>query len=1027
MRTLTNLSINRYSGLFFHQLRHLRQLWPLLIFLLFTCLVGVGWNRPGYASTVPPNNLIISKMTEPAGSSTEFTFEVSGPTPSQTFSLVHGAAKGLLVSTGSSYQVRELLPTGWMQKSASCSNGNPVTNIRVGVNDIVHCQFVNVKLGTIIVRKVTEPANNFTTLFNFTAGGGLSPATFPLKNGQSQTFANVVPGNSYSVVESATNGWIQGNVTCSDGSPANKIDVSAGETVTCTFVNKQRGTLVIRKVTVPSPDRTDSSFAFTTDNTLPLNNFSLKNGESSTFDNLEPRSGYRVRELAAADWRLANGSCSNGSVTTNIRVDPGATVTCTFTNEGTLVDLTLTKSDGGVTAEPGDILVYRLTYRNDGTKTAAGATLTEQVPSNTKFVRSGNNPVPWSCADGASAGTLCQLTIGALAGGTQGQVEFRVRVNSPLPTNVTTINNIAKLGYIGITNVAQSSTSTPVKAAAELSLSKDDNGAEVAPGGLILYTLHYVNGGNQDTTGVVITETVPLHTTFVDSNRPWSCPSGAAAGTVCVHPIGTVGAGQVGDITFRVKVADTLPAQVFAIENHAQIGRPGDPNADTGTEQTELAAAPDLAVEIDDNHSTVAPGGLVIYKISYTNAGTQTATNVAITANIPDNTTYVATGSSSGWSCSGRSCTFIVGGLASGASDTIDLTIRVDRPLPVGSSTIVTTVRINDDGSNGNDETPADNQAQESTAIVDPGEILTTKRATLVVDQNSDGQASPGDTLEYLVTLQNQRGMGVRNVVFTDTLPVELEIVSGITASQGEIVAGTLFTDRHVKVTVGTIAADSAATIRFRVGIRTPLPANVLSVTNQGTVESSDFSTRHTDDPDTAIANDATTTAVNAKAAVEASLADFLFIDANNDTLVSVGDTLIYRLTVRNRGNGGSPQLQIRVPLAQNVVLLPNSVTATAGVIRSGSAPDDQIVRVDIGEISGGAEVRVTFQIQIIPTNGFTTVRHQAQIVEENVTGQGEITSDDPDTAAGPDATITTLNQAIVTIQRLYLPIISSQ
>ncbi len=1022
MRTFTDISSIHSSDNF---RRHLRQLWPLLIFLLFSCLAGAGWDSTGFASTVPPDNLIISKTTEPAGGTTEFTFELSGPTDPQTFSLRDGTLQSFLVQTNSAYQLHELLPSGWMQKSANCSNGNPMTTIIVGVNDIVHCQIVNVKLGTIIVNQVTEPVNDFTTSFSF-SGGTLTPSAFSLKNGQSQSFVNLVPSNSYSIVQSAISGWVQANATCSDGSPANKIDVNAGETVTCTFVNKQNGALLLRKVTVPSPDRTDSSFAFTTDNTLPLNNFSLKDGESYTFTNLEPRDGYRARELAVANWRLANGSCSNGSVTTNIRVDPGATVTCTFINEGTLVDLKLAKTDGGITAEPGDVLVYKLTYRNDGTKTAAGATITEQVPNNTTFVRSGNNSVPWSCANGAPAGTLCQLTIGDLAGGTQGQVEFRVNVNSALPTNVTTINNSAKLGYIGIINIAQSSTSTPVKAAAELSLSKDDSGATVTPGGQILYTLHYANGGNQDTTGVVITETVPLYTTFVDSNQSWSCPSGAIAGTICLHTIGTVGAGKAGDITFRVKVVNSLPAQVFTIDNQAQIGRPGRPNADIGTEQTEIAASPDLTIEINENESSVAPGGLIHYKIAYTNMGTQAATNVTISANLPNNTAYVATDSSSGWVCIGSTCTFAVGALASGASNSINLAIRVDRPLPVERTTVVTTVHINDDGVNGSDEVPTDNQAQASTTVIDVGEILAKKRATLIDDQNQDGQPSPGDTLEYLITIQNPRGIAVRNVVFTDILPAELEIVPGITTSQGEIIAGTLFTDQQVKVNVGTIAADSTATIRFRVGIRTPLPANVLSVTNQGTVESSDFSTLRTDNPETAVANDGTTTPINAQAAVEASLADFLFIDANNDTLVSVGDTLIYRLTVRNRGNGGSPQLQIRVPLAENVVLLANSVTATAGVIRSGTAPDDRIVRIDIGEISGGAEVRVTFQVQIIPMSGFATVQHQAQIVEQNSPGEIDTPSDDPDTTALADATITTLNQAIITIRRLYLPIVAN-
>ncbi|MEZ4683945.1 MAG: hypothetical protein R2932_58020 [Caldilineaceae bacterium] len=231
-----------------------------------------------------------------------------------------------------------------------------------------------------------------------------------------------------------------------------------------------------------------------------------------------------------------------------------------------------------------------------------------------------------------------------------------------------------------------------------------------------------------------------------------------------------------------------------------------------------------------------------------------------------------------------------------------------------------------------------------------------------------------------------------------------------------------------VQANIGILAGDSSATIRFRVGIRTPLPANVVTVSNQGTVQSSDFNTRRTDsDPDTATTNDATQTLVNAKAAVEISLADFLFVDANGDALVSIGDTLIYRLVVRNRGNGGSPSLQVRVPLADNVILEPNSVVTSGGIIREGTDSEDRVVRVDVGEVSGGAAVNISFRIQIIPMNGFTSVQHQAFAVAPAVSGQTDIPSDDPDTGAASDATVTLLNKEIVTTSLLYLPVVVNQ
>ncbi|MCB0105753.1 MAG: DUF11 domain-containing protein [Caldilineaceae bacterium] len=1002
--------------------------------LLFLCAIGfsaVEWSQPSFAqtATIPDAGRIrIFKVTEPRGDTTEFSFQLTSQDRNRSFSLADGGKRAFAnLAPGDGYAVSEMVPTGWTLKSATCDNGSPVTNIQVGANEVVDCTFVNVKLGEIEVKVTTLPSDDQSTSFTLNAGGGLVPATFTLKNEQQRTLANVAPGHSYSLAQSLPAGWMLGSASCSDGSPVTNIDVQPGERVACTFVNKQLGKLIVRKVTVPNPDRTDSTFAFATENTLTPNTFALKNTESQTFANLEPRTGYRIRELAIPDWQLTKSSCDNNSAVTNIRVDPGQTVICTFTNSGTVIDLSLVKDDGGVTAEPGDTIVYTLRYRNVGTQTAAGVVLTEQVPTNTTFVASPAIAALWDCADNAAAGTLCHHTIGSLAGNTQGQVAFHVKVNSSLPTAVTEIANTAKLGYTGNASAAQSSSTTPVKAKSVLTLNKGDAAAKVKPGETILYTLDYANEGVQDISTVRITETVPAHTTYVALDQGWSCPDGAPAGTQCVRQIGTVGAGKGGTVPFQVRVAPTLPPAVFVIDNRASIGSPSHPNADTGTEQTELQAAPDLAVHIDDKGVTVAPGGQIHLNINYANVGVQAATGVQITVPIPTLATFVREQSTEGWNCTASVCTFVVGTLASGASGTLEWTLQLKRPIPVDSSTLRAPVTIADDGNNGADPVAANNLATEETLIVDPGKLVATKRANLVIDQNTDGQVAPGDTLEYVVTVQNQRGSVVRNVVFTDTLPAMLDLLPGLTATQGAIVAGTQSTDRHVQVDIGTIAADSAVTIRFRTTVHLPVPNGVTAVVNQGLVTSRDSAALVTDDPTTPATHDATVTPIVSMAAVEMTLADFLLIDANNDALVSVGDTLIYRLVVRNRGDGGTPALQIQVSLADNVVLLENGVTTTEGIVRAGTDPEDRAVRVDIGELPGRAEVRLSFQVQIIPFAGATTIQHQAVATAQEPLGQADVYSDDPDTVTNRDATVTTLNQAIVTLHPLYLPLVHNE
>jgi hypothetical protein len=92
---------------------------------------------------------------------------------------------------------------------------------------------------------VKDSVPNDPQNFSFTAGGGLAPANFHLDDdadgtlSNTQVFNDVEPGSGYSISESVPAGWYQGQAVCDDGSPPSAVDVSAGETVTCTFTNSR--------------------------------------------------------------------------------------------------------------------------------------------------------------------------------------------------------------------------------------------------------------------------------------------------------------------------------------------------------------------------------------------------------------------------------------------------------------------------------------------------------------------------------------------------------------------------------------------------------------------------------------------------------------------------------------------------------------------------------------------------------------------------------------------------------------------
>jgi Prealbumin-like fold domain/Domain of unknown function (DUF5979) len=119
------------------------------------------------------------------------------------------------------------------------------------VKDFVAPQPVNISnCGRIIIKKVTIPSPDPTdTTFNYTAGGGLSPTSFSLKNGGSFTYPDVFAGSGYSVAETVPANWVLTSATCDDGSPVTNISVSPNETVTCTFTNTlQTGAIQVTKM-----------------------------------------------------------------------------------------------------------------------------------------------------------------------------------------------------------------------------------------------------------------------------------------------------------------------------------------------------------------------------------------------------------------------------------------------------------------------------------------------------------------------------------------------------------------------------------------------------------------------------------------------------------------------------------------------------------------------------------------------------------------------------------------------------------
>ncbi len=352
-----------------------------------------------FTNTQQLGNLTIQKVTVGADGLFRFTSTSLGNFSMTTSSgLATKAFNNIPVGI---YNIAKTVPTGWKLDSAICSDGSPVGAINLSENENITCTFTNTKLGKLIVAKNTLGGNGG---FSFTSST-LTGFTLNTVGGTaSRTISNLVPG-TYDVTETLASGWRFDGVTCSDGSPASAIVISANETVTCTFTNAKLPTLTIQKITQGG----DRSFTFTS-TTLPLPSFTISTSGgtgSRIFSNLA-EGIYNVNETVPAGWQLTSATCSDGSPITAVNLSVGENVTCTF-NNFKLAKITIVKNAIGGNG------VFRFTSltlgnfqvtTNSGTATRSFSNLTAGVYDVAELSQPGWDLTNVSCSDGSSAGAI---------------------------------------------------------------------------------------------------------------------------------------------------------------------------------------------------------------------------------------------------------------------------------------------------------------------------------------------------------------------------------------------------------------------------------------------------------------------------------------------------------------------------------------------------------------------------------------------------------------------------------------------
>jgi uncharacterized repeat protein (TIGR01451 family) len=383
------------------------------------------------------------------------------------------------------------------------------------------------------------------------------------------------------------------------------------------------------------------------------------------------------------------------------------------------------------------------------------------------------------------AGTLCQF--GTVAYTTTRTITVVALVGSDVTgvvTNTAAVDSVDNVAGLPVSTTA----TTTVTASAVLTISKVALNDPAYAGGVALYQIVVRNEGPSDAQNVVVTDTLPVSTTYAGGDAACS-----ASGQTVTCEIGALAAGATRTLLVQANV-DSLAADGLTLTNVVTATSPTatTPVTDVVTSTVRQPSGGDADLVISKHAAdTVIAGEEITYTLVVTNRGPATATTVSVVDALPGGVSLVRVTSSQGVCESGVSCQ--LGSLALNATATITVVGLVASDVATGTE-LVNVARV--DAAN-RDPVSGNNQTSVTTTVETAANLSISKSAT-------PSPAVPGEQLTYVLVITNSGPSDAVGVQVTDTLPggFNLNLVS---ATQGGC--------SSLPCTLGTLPAGGVARI----------------------------------------------------------------------------------------------------------------------------------------------------------------------------------------------------------------------
>jgi uncharacterized repeat protein (TIGR01451 family) len=560
---------------------------------------------------------------------------------------------------------------------------------------------------------------------------------------------------------------------------------------------------------------------------------------------------------SAACSATVTNTAAIGSLT--VDVNPANNLTTSAPVTLACVDLALTKTVARSIGFAGDPITYTLTFTNLSAVTAAGIIITDLLPLQTVYVTDTSGLVP------AISGGLVAWAWPALPSGGTASFNLVARYNGADCTSVLTntagitsvvpdpnpANNfsgavtyrlqcgrdavVIKDDDVGPSTLARARLNDDKRALLQRLIAQPDrfnaptaHREFVYEGDVVTYTIAVVNTGVFSITDFVLTETLPLYSTYLGTGWTQVNSRTFTLNLGLLPP----GAGRVA--YFVVRVQSPFPAGETQIINQvcgAGTEPDGHPEDNCGFEDTPVRPRP-LRVS-KSAPLCLSPGERFDYTILYSSLFTTTLSNVRVTDTLPSGVNFTA----GNWTCTGQTCVQTIPAIGPLAQGSLPLPVQLSATFPYTTQPVMTNTVEIDGGSSFVLASAIDTGADLVVVKNDNIGPLSPERQALwdTLSVKIDGArqpaqpavrtvAHPGELITYTILYVNNGVQTARNVVITETLPLYTQYVSGGWTPAG----GRIYT-----ITLGDVPPHAGGELSFIVKIDDPFPMYIHSIINR--------------------------------------------------------------------------------------------------------------------------------------------------------------------------------------------------